>query len=219
MKRAFAISSVAHVAFLVLIVLPGFQRTQIAITQVMNVKLVEAPKPAKPKVRPQATKPKPTVPESRTKSKMAFKPKTTTRKSKPEESKPEESKPKETPKPETETQKPEPEPKAGTSPTVRVDEKDFRFAYYLEIIRERVSQNWSPPPATGSGAGVLSTVYFRISRDGRVSDVTVEQPSGFDLFDRAALRAVTLSSPLPPLPAGFKGRWLGVHFEFQQTPG
>ena len=53
----------------------------------------------------------------------------------------------------------------------------------------------------------------------RLSGVKVEEESSYDLFDRSAVRAVNVSSPLPPLPAGFSGRWLGVHFEFEQTSG
>jgi TonB family protein len=104
----------------------------------------------------------------------------------------------------------------GASSNVRVDDENFRFAYYLEVIKERVSFNWSPPPVS-RGDNVLCTVYFRVMRDGRVSQVRIEQDSGFDLFDKSAVRAVDRSGPLPPLPAGFDGRWLGVHFEFQQT--
>ncbi len=47
----------------------------------------------------------------------------------------------------------------------------------------------------------------------------VEKTSKHEIFDRSAVRAVRLADPLPPLPAGFKGKWLGVHFEFQHTPG
>jgi UDP-2,3-diacylglucosamine pyrophosphatase LpxH len=36
----------------------------------------------------------------------------------------------------------------------------------------------------------------------------------FECFDRSALRAVTISDPLPPLPDGFGGSELGVHFGF-----
>jgi TonB family protein len=108
---------------------------------------------------------------------------------------------------------------SGTKSKIRVDDKDFRFAYYLEIIKDRISQTWSPPPVSGSAGGVTSTVYFKISRDGSVSDLKIEKNSAFDLFDRSAVRAVELSSPLPPLPAGFTGRWLGVHFEFEHTSG
>ncbi len=105
--------------------------------------------------------------------------------------------------------------KASTS-GVRVDE-DFRFGYYLEIIKEKISETWTPPPVRTASS--LTTIYFRINRNGKISDVKIEQSSGSDIFDRSALRAVSEAAPLPPLPAGFKGRWLGVHFEFEHRSG
>jgi TonB family protein len=87
------------------------------------------------------------------------------------------------------------------------------------VIRERIGYNWSPPALFGQKSEVVATVYFKIARDGSISDEKVENTSSHEIFDRAAIRAVKLTSPLPPLPAGFKGKYLGVHFEFQHTPG
>ena len=39
--------------------------------------------------------------------------------------------------------------------------------------------------------------------------------SGFEFFDSSALRAVMLSDPMPPLPFGYNGDDLGVHFGFE----
>jgi TonB family protein len=201
---------------------PGFQRTQIPVAQVINVKLVGEEKPEvkqAPKVEAPAPKAEPE--EEIEKPKMTYKPKTKTRKT--EEPKAE-TRPKEEAK-KPEEKKPESKPQvsgaapAGATSSVRVDDANFKFAYYLEIVRETISYNWSPPPVSASEEGVITTVYFRIARDGRVSQVKVEQKSSYDLFDRSAVRAVNVSSPLPPLPAGFSGRWLGVHFEFEQTSG
>jgi TonB family protein len=220
-KRAFAISSAAHVAFLVLMMVPGFNRTQIPVAQVINVKLVGEEKPEvrpAPRVEPPAPRAEPE--KEIEKPKMTYKPKTTTRKTEEPEVK---TKPKEEPKQEPE--KPEARPQAsgaaaaGATSSVRVDDENFKFAYYLEIVRETISYNWSPPPVSASEKGVITTIYFRIARDGRVSGVKVEQESSYGLFDRSAVRAVNVSNPLPPLPAGFSGRWLGVHFEFEQTSG
>lgn len=102
---------------------------------------------------------------------------------------------------------------------ITVDSQDFRFAYYLEVLRERISYNWAPPPVFGVTSEVTATVYFKIARDGTISGEEVEKTSKHEIFDRSAVRAVRLADPLPPLPAGFKGKWLGVHFEFQHTPG
>jgi protein TonB len=225
-RRSLLFSSAVHAALIAVIVFPGFQRTRPHMAKVINVSLVGEEK-QKPRVEPKAVKPPqpPPTPEKKTEEpKMAYKAKTKTRqtdkevKPAPEPKQPPVSR-KESPPPQQTAKSGGPakvEAPAGATSNVRVDDEDFRFAYYLEVIKERVSFNWSPPPLS-RGDNVLCTVYFRIRRDGRISEIKVEQASGLDLFDKSALRAVNQSGPLPPLPAGFDGRWLGVHFEFQQT--
>ena len=44
--------------------------------------------------------------------------------------------------------------------------------------------------------------------------VAAETMSGAEFFDRSAVRAIQLSDPMPPLPVGFSGDVLGVHFGF-----
>jgi TonB family protein len=220
-KRSFAVSSVAHIVFLAAVIAPGYHSVYHHAPEVINVKLVAEerpePKPAakviEPKKEEVPPKKEPEKPE------MAYKAPPKKKEAKKETPKAE---PKKTEAPKQETQPakaPTGSSKTGPQPNVRVDDKDFKFGYYLEIVKERVSASWSPPPVSGSPAGAISTVYFKIQRDGRISDVKVEKSSDFDLFDRSAMRAVDLSSPLPPLPAGFKGKWLGVHFEFEHKSG
>jgi len=97
---------------------------------------------------------------------------------------------------------------AGLSGGVATDARDFEFTYYLMLIRNKVAQNWSPP-------AVQAVVYFKVSRGGGISSIRLETGSGVEFFDRSALRAVTLSDPLPPLPLGFPGSDLGIHFGFE----
>ena len=103
---------------------------------------------------------------------------------------------------------------AGLRGQVSVDAKDFEFTYYLVLVRNAIARNWSPPAA---GQGTRATVYFRIARDGSVRGVSIEQGSGVDFFDQSASRAVLVSDPLPPLPLGWSGAELGVHFGFEYT--
>jgi TonB family protein len=62
---------------------------------------------------------------------------------------------------------------------------------------------------------ITTTVHFVINRDGTIRDVTNETASGNGTFDRAALRAVLEATPLPPLPFGYSGTYLGVHLTFR----
>lgn len=105
---------------------------------------------------------------------------------------------------------------AGLRGQVAVDAANFEFTYYLLLVRNRIAQNWAPPAGlTRGGQPVRAVLYFRISRGGDISGLAIESASGFDYFDRAAVHAIQISDPLPPLPLGFGGVDLGVHFGFE----
>jgi protein TonB len=105
---------------------------------------------------------------------------------------------------------------AGLTGEVAVDTGDFEFTYYLLLVRNRVAENWSPPTGLAMrGQPVHAVVRFRITREGEVTGAVIERASGMEFFDHSALRAVMVSDPLPPLPLGFTGEDLGVHFGFE----
>ncbi|MCC6650739.1 MAG: TonB C-terminal domain-containing protein [Candidatus Eisenbacteria bacterium] len=103
----------------------------------------------------------------------------------------------------------------GMAGQVAVDESNFEFAYYLQRVRTMIASNWTAP--SGVGAGTRVEVYFRISRDGALSSPRVETSSGNSYFDQSAVRAVLVTGHLPPLPMGWNGSDLGVHFGFEYT--
>lgn len=76
----------------------------------------------------------------------------------------------------------------------------FKFPPYLAIVREKIEQNWNPPPGIKN---LKAKVLFTILRSGRVGDAKLEQSSGNFYFDQAAMRAILSSSPFPHLPEGF----------------
>ncbi len=205
MKKSFAISSVAHLALLSIIMVTSNATIRLSSNSVITVNLV-APKP-QPRVTAPAKVEEKAQPKKAPDSKMKYRSTKPKAKSKQKTSKAKKS---------TRSRKEKSQHKPATTSTkgtagVRVDE-DFKFGYYLELIKERISNAWSPPPVGGK---TVATVYFRITRNGDVSDLKLEQSSGSEMFDKSALRAVSEVAPLPPLPAGFKGKWLGVHFEFE----
>jgi protein TonB len=112
-------------------------------------------------------------------------------------------------------------PYAATGPPglkgqVAVEGANFEFTYYLLLVRNRVASGWTPPTGLVTGGQpVRAVVFFRVARDGSVSDIRLESASGVEFFDRSTLRAVTLSAPLPPLPLGYGGSELGIHFGFE----
>jgi len=89
-----------------------------------------------------------------------------------------------------------------------LDNPDFTYAYYLDRMLSLIDAQWARP---AMGSGVKAVIFFRIGRDGKMSDLQVEQSSGYDSFDLAALRAVKNAAPFPPLPRAYKNEDLGVH--------
>jgi TonB family protein len=91
-------------------------------------------------------------------------------------------------------------------------EGDFPYTIYIDRMKMLIGQRWLRPQAAN---GVNTTVSFVINRDGTIRDAKNEILSGNGTFDRAALRAVLEASPLPPLPFGYNGTYLGVHLTFR----
>lgn len=103
----------------------------------------------------------------------------------------------------------------GLSGQVAVDDANFEFAYYLQMVRAQVARNWTPPAGAAPGARV--EVYFRVARSGAISGLRIETGSGNGVFDQSAARAVVITQQLPPLPLGYAGADLGIHFGFEYT--
>ena len=89
-----------------------------------------------------------------------------------------------------------------------LDNPDFTYAYYLDRLLSLIDAQWQRP---AMGSGVKAVIFFRIGRDGGMSDLQVEQSSGYNSFDLAALRAVQNAAPFPPLPRAYKHQDLGVN--------
>jgi TonB family protein len=102
---------------------------------------------------------------------------------------------------------------AGAGGTVGVggatfDQPDFHYSYYVERMLVTIGMNWFKPAES-------VPISPMIERDGTISEPQLERSSGLPFVDRAALRAVMASSPLPPLPQEFGGKYLGVHLIFE----
>jgi len=103
----------------------------------------------------------------------------------------------------------------GMRGQVAIDASNFEFAYYLQQVRVLIARNWTPQP--GLPQGTRAEVYFRVSRDGSITAPLVERSSGNEFFDQAAQRAVLVTGHLPPLPLGWAGSDLGIHFGFEYS--
>jgi TonB family protein len=107
-------------------------------------------------------------------------------------------------------------PPAATG-EVSFDGGDFPYDAFVARMRQKIAAAWQVP-AGSEGSERLAVVYFRVHRDGSVSQVAVENRSGLFLFDQSCQRAVLRAAPLPPLPREYVGDYVGVHFTFKYVP-
>lgn len=103
---------------------------------------------------------------------------------------------------------------AGPTETgVTVGSTDPALAYYFVLIQDKITGNWTPPKMSpGTTASV--SLSLRILRSGQVRDLAVNSSSSDRLLDDSAVRAVRLSTPLPPLPPLFKAETLLLELRF-----
>ncbi len=220
MKRAFLVSVWFHLLLIVLVVVPtlhlGRRLLQPSVYQVRVVELPpgpaptppappepprvepERPRPAKPPARPKITPPKPKAVAPL----PPLKPKPETPPA-----------PAPAPKPEAPAAPPSP-----PAPALMVQPKidappEFDCASYCGVLEGKLEGQWTPPSVSAQGP-VQAVVGFTINRDGSVDNVSLEKSSGNFYFDQAALRAVLLAAPLPPLPRTWANPTLRVHAPF-----
>jgi len=90
-----------------------------------------------------------------------------------------------------------------------------RFAYYVDVVRRKVSDNWMKyevDPRINDARRVY--IYFEINRSGQPSNIRVEQSSGIPSLDQSAVRALQRIDTFGPLPAGYNGNYVAVEFWF-----
>jgi protein TonB len=105
----------------------------------------------------------------------------------------------------------------GGVPTI--DSDAFSFGYYRNILTNRLRSTWSRPLVPGGlQQPIRATVQFVVLRSGAITDVGVQESSGYPPLDRSALRSVFDANPLPPLPNPYEGNRLAVTFFFELTP-
>jgi TonB family protein len=103
--------------------------------------------------------------------------------------------------------------------SVLTDTMGVDFSPYLARVLRDVRQHWVellPESArTKRGKAVLE---FFILRDGSVAGLKIAGDSGDLGLDRSAHGSITMSNPFPPLPAEFKGPYLGLRLDFVCDP-
>jgi TonB family protein len=95
---------------------------------------------------------------------------------------------------------------------------NFPFQFYLQMISDKITANWFQSLVDPGVGGLLQTqVYFRIYKNGTISDVRIEVSSGVETFDLSARRAIQSSTPFATLPNEYNGQYLGITLVFEHA--
>ena len=94
----------------------------------------------------------------------------------------------------------------------------FPFQYYLQMISDRITANWFQSLVDPGVGGLLQTqVYFRIYKNGTISDIKIDVSSGVESFDLSAKRAIQSAAPFATLPNEYSGQYLGITLVFEHA--
>ncbi|HEY7339026.1 MAG TPA: energy transducer TonB [Bryobacteraceae bacterium] len=96
------------------------------------------------------------------------------------------------------------------------DPQNVDFKPYLQQVLTVVKKNWLSviPESARLGRRGIVLLQFSIDRRGLVPKVVIATPSGVEAFDRAAVAGLSMSNPLPPLPAEYKGDQVRLQMAF-----
>ncbi len=90
-----------------------------------------------------------------------------------------------------------------------------RYAYYVRIVQQKVSENWLKYEIDPSIANAKRVyISFDIDRSGRPMNVELEQSSGVPSLDISATRALQRIDTFGPLPNDYSGSKVSVEFWF-----
>jgi protein TonB len=99
---------------------------------------------------------------------------------------------------------------------IPLDTPEPKYQDYFNKIRERIKANWIYPRQAGDrGIEGELLIEFHIAKDGRLSHIELRHSSGTTILDDAALTAVKLAQPFPPVPDDIAKQTLAINGQFK----
>lgn len=104
-------------------------------------------------------------------------------------------------------------------PSIQFDTKGVEFGPWIRRFIAQIKRNWFIPYTAMSFRGHV-VLTFNVHKDGRITDVTVLQPSSVEAFNSAAFNALLGSNPTQPLPPEYPAdqAFFTVTFYYNETP-
>jgi periplasmic protein TonB len=85
--------------------------------------------------------------------------------------------------------------------------------YYFEMLR-RINEKWWLNRENRQEGRNRAVIYLVIARNGAILDRMMVTSSGNPAYDRAIMRTLEASSPLPPLPESYRGDFFQAPLRF-----
>jgi TonB family protein len=95
------------------------------------------------------------------------------------------------------------------------------FKPYITQVLAAIRRNWISvyPESAKLGTRGQVKLDFAIAKNGVVNKVVYSWYSGSNALDKAALAAISMANPLPPLPADYRGERIVLSFTFSYNMG
>ena len=99
---------------------------------------------------------------------------------------------------------------------IPLDTPEPKYQDYFNKIRERIKANWIYPRQAGDrGIEGELMIEFHIGKDGRLAYIELRHSSGTPILDDAAMWAVKLAQPFPPVPDDIAKQSLAINGQFK----
>jgi protein TonB len=99
---------------------------------------------------------------------------------------------------------------------IPLDTPEPKYQDYFNKVRERIKSKWVyPRPAGERGIEGELLIEFHIAKDGSLEFIELRLSSGTPILDDAALTAVKLAQPFPPVPDDIAKRTLAINGQFR----
>lgn len=105
-------------------------------------------------------------------------------------------------------------PSGDTGSGVFFDTQGYDLGPWGNHVVAIVRRNWIVPVAAELGLKGIVAISFKVDRSGKIIDPKIISSSNVSSFDQAALQALMISNPFPPLPPDFPRPNLPAVFRF-----
>ncbi len=110
----------------------------------------------------------------------------------------------------------EAEPMGQSGKALQLNTSELKYQDYLLNIKRKIEFYWEYPVlAIKNNYQGRLRIDFSITKDGTIKDIKVVRSSSYPSLDDAAITALRLSSPFPPLPESFGVGDVSIHGSFE----